>query len=45
MDLCRNAPVDMLWGLLQLTHVHNCKAEMKWCCEAHCVLLCICSDP
>lgn len=33
MDLCRNAPVDMLWGLLQLTHVHNCKAEMKWCCE------------
>ncbi|CAE7890602.1 CKL2 [Symbiodinium microadriaticum] len=33
MDLCRNAPVDMLWGLLQLTHAHNCQTEMKWCCE------------
>ena len=44
MDLCRNAPVDMLWGLLQLTHAHNCQTEMKWCCEAHCPVLCMCND-
>ncbi|CAE7027788.1 CSNK1A1 [Symbiodinium natans] len=34
MKLCASASVEMLWGLLKLTHAHNLQAEMRCCCEA-----------